>query len=177
MGASTTTEMTSSLLRPALLGGVLMGVLSALPLVSAGNCCCCLWVVGGGLLAAYLLQQGQPTAIDIGDGAMVGLLAGIFGAAISTVLSIPITLMVGPIQAQLAERLLQNLPNVPDEMQSAIDNMRGGGLGAVGAVIGFFFMLFLGMIFSTIGGLLGAVLFRRGKPRIVPAGDAPTPAI
>ena len=172
--------MTGNLLRPALLGGALMGVLSALPFVSAGNCCCCLWVVGGGLLAAYLLQQGQPTAIDVGDGALVGLLAGIIGAAISSILSIPITLMMGPIQAEIAQRILESLPNAPPEMDTVLENLRSGGMGgmgAVGAVVGFLVMLVIGVIFSTIGGLLGAILFRRGKPTVMPAGDAPPPAL
>ncbi len=30
--------------KPALIGGVLLGVLSAIPLVSALNCFCCAWV-------------------------------------------------------------------------------------------------------------------------------------
>ena len=54
-----------------------MGVLSALPLVAAGNLCCCLWVVSGGVVAAYLLQQNQSAPITPGDGALVGLLAGV----------------------------------------------------------------------------------------------------
>jgi len=169
--------MKDSLLRPAFLGGLLAGVLSALPLVSAGNCCCCLWVVGGGVLAAYLLQQGRPTAIDVGDGALVGLLAGIFGAIVSSVLAVPIALTVGPFQAQIIERLVQNLPNVPPEMEGALDNLRAGGLSAVGTVITFLFMLVAGAIFSTIGGLLGAIMFRRGRPTVLPAPDAPTSAI
>ena len=52
--------------QPALIGGLVMGVLSALPLVSAGNICCCLWVVTGGLVAAYLLQQNQAMPISRG---------------------------------------------------------------------------------------------------------------
>jgi len=55
-------------------------VLSALPIVGAANACCCLWVVSGGLLAAYLLQQDRQQPITAGDGAIVGLLAGISGA-------------------------------------------------------------------------------------------------
>ena len=51
-----------------------MGVLSALPIIAAGNLCCCLWVVSGGAIAAYLLQQSQATPIEPGDGALVGLL-------------------------------------------------------------------------------------------------------
>ena len=60
--------MQASKLQPAILGGVLIGVLSALPIVSAGNLCCCLWVVLGGVVAAYLLQQNQSTPLNVGDG-------------------------------------------------------------------------------------------------------------
>ena len=59
--------MQASKLQPAILGGVLIGVLSALPIVSAGNLCCCLWVVLGGVVAAYLLQQNQSTPLNVGD--------------------------------------------------------------------------------------------------------------
>ena len=58
-----------------------MGVLSALPLVAAGNCCC-LWVISGGAIAAYLLQQNQTAPLTPADGALVGLLAGLIGAIV-----------------------------------------------------------------------------------------------
>ena len=58
---------------PALLGGLFIGVLSALPIIS---CCCCLWMFGGGVLAAYLKSQSRPTALSMGEGATIGLLAG-----------------------------------------------------------------------------------------------------
>ena len=45
--------------QPALLGGVVIGVLSGLPFVNIGNCCCCLWVVAGGVLTVYLQQQAR----------------------------------------------------------------------------------------------------------------------
>jgi hypothetical protein len=34
----------------------------------------------------------------------------------------------------------------------------------VKAIIGFVFMLFLGAIFSTVGGLIGAMVFRKTAP-------------
>ena len=40
--------MDSARLQPALLGGIFIGVMSALPIINAGNCCCCLWVLAGG---------------------------------------------------------------------------------------------------------------------------------
>ena len=65
--------MTASKTQPALLGGLFIGVLSALPVVNLGNCCCCLWVVAGGALAVYLLQQNDPAPVSTADAATVGL--------------------------------------------------------------------------------------------------------
>lgn len=48
------------MLKPALTGGVLLGILSALPFVSAFNCLCCAWVIGGGMLAAHLFVSSSP---------------------------------------------------------------------------------------------------------------------
>ena len=46
----------------ALLGGVAIGVLSALPVINLANCCCA-WILFGGGLAAYLMQQNHPEPI------------------------------------------------------------------------------------------------------------------
>src|SRR5690606_23283660 len=89
-------RVTASKLQPTLLGGLFIGVLSALPVVSMGNCLCCLWVVSGGVLAAYLLQQNQDAPIQAGDAAIVGLLAGIVGAFVAAIVSIPIQMLMGP---------------------------------------------------------------------------------
>ncbi|MDO8680687.1 MAG: DUF5518 domain-containing protein, partial [Acidobacteriota bacterium] len=71
--------------QPALLGGLAIGVLSALPVISLANCCCA-WILFGGALAAYLMQQNHPEPVNAGDGAIVGLLAGIVGAFVWLVL-------------------------------------------------------------------------------------------
>jgi hypothetical protein len=136
-----------------------MGVLSALPVVSAGNLCCCLWIVCGGAAAAYLLQQNQPTtAITPGDGAVVGLFAGPIGALVHLVLSIPITFLLGPAEHRLLQRIIENTGSMPPEYREYVGSFAGGGIQVM---VGFFFMLFVGSLFSTLGGLLGAVIFRR----------------
>ena len=71
-------------LRPALIGGVALGLLSAIPIVSAANICCCAWVLAGGALAAYLYIKESPTPVSIGDGALLGLFAGGFGVVVQT---------------------------------------------------------------------------------------------
>jgi len=156
-----------------------MGVLSALPLVSLGNACCCLWVVCGGLAAAYVFQQNQTTPIAPGDGALVGLLAGLIGALVYFVVSIPVSIVVGPFERALMQRIVEMAGTSP-EMRDAIERYGSGSRSSIGFfivshVVSFFFMLFIGAIFSTLGGLLGAAVFRKSPP---PAGgvvDIPPP--
>lgn len=163
---STTTN--PSYLQPALYGGLVMGVLSALPFVAAGNVCCCLWVICGGGLAAYLMQQAQPAPLSPGDGALVGLLAGLIGAFVQTALSIPISILVGPMEREMVRRFAEMAGTMPPEIRDIFDryNSETPALAflVIGRIVSLFFWLFLGAIFSTIGGLLGAALFRKNTP-------------
>jgi hypothetical protein len=162
--------MKASLTQPALIGGLVGGVLSALPLIAAGNLCCCLWIVSGGAVAAFVLQQNQSLPIAPGDGALVGLLAGVIGAFVYVVLSIPINLVVGPMDRALLERFGETMGNMPPEFrQYATASVSAG----VRLVLGFVLMLVFGAIFSTIGGWLGALIFRKKVPP--GAVDLPTP--
>jgi hypothetical protein len=164
-------------LQPALLGGLAMGVLSVLPIINIPNCCCA-WVVFGGGLAAYLMQQNHPEPITAGDGAIVGLLAGVIGAVIWAALSIPIGLLVGPLQGAFIERMLENARDIPPELREMLENMRGNGLTmGIGTIAAFFGMLIIGTgigaVFGAIGGILGAVMFRKNVP---PPPPPPVPA-
>ena len=153
---STTTEKT----QPALVGGLVVGVLSALPIISAGNLCCCLWATSGGAVAAYVLQQNRPTPIAQGDGALVGLLAGLVGALVYLVVSIPIAFLIAPMERVLMERISSS-GNMPPEFREWARTYVGG---AAGVAVGFAVMLVVGSIFSTLGGLLGAMFFRKEAP-------------
>src|SRR5262245_8110977 len=99
----------SRLLQPAVIGGVFIGVLSALPLLSAGNCCCCLWVGVGGAGPAYLRRQHPPAPTPRGGAATVGLLAGLIGAVVEFVISVPVFLVAGPVQARMLQQLMERL--------------------------------------------------------------------
>ena len=159
----------NAMLKPALMGGLVMGVLSALPGVSLGNCCCCAWLVSGGLLAAYMLQSGTPEPITMGDGALVGLLAGLFGAVVNMVVSVPMNILTGPFQRQIFERLAETQPDMPDNVRQMIDSMGVGAVSVVGTIMAFFVMLVLGAVFSTLGGLLGAFFFKKKAAPVLPA--------
>jgi hypothetical protein len=147
-----------------------MGVLSALPIVAAGNLCCCMWIVSGGAIAAYLFQQNQPAPISPGDGALVGLLAGIAGAFVQFIVAIPIGILVAPMERAMLQRIIDVAGTMPPEMRDAIDRYAssdaqlGVAFMIARRVIGLMFALFVGAIFSTLGGLLGAMIFRKQTP-------------
>jgi hypothetical protein len=166
--------MKASLIQPAIIGGLIGGVLSALPLISGGNLCCCLWIVSGGVVAAYVLQQNQSAPIAAGDGALVGLLAGVAGAFVYLVVSIPVSLLVAPLEQRILQGLAETMNNMPPEFREYATQSRSAGFRAAMAVFSFIFMLFLGAVFSTIGGLLGALIFgKKTPPGII---DIPPPA-
>jgi uncharacterized membrane protein len=145
-----------------------MGVLSALPIISAGNACCCLWVVGGGVIAAYLFQQNQTTPITPADGALIGLLAGIIGAVVHFLVAIPIDILVAPMERAMLQRML-DMGTFPPEVRDILDRYgRGGAMGGaffiISRIVGLMFWIFVGGVFSTLGGLLGALMFRKQTP-------------
>jgi hypothetical protein len=165
----------SSKFQPALLGGLVLGVLSALPLVNIGNVCCCLWVVSGGAVAAYLLQKNQAAPIGAGDGATVGLLAGIIGAIVWQVLQVPITLVMGPLVARMTDRIL-NTGDLPENVRPLLEMMQqNAGFSLAGFIIGGFFTLIVSIVFSTLGGVIGAALFRTKVPPSPPPIPSPGP--
>ncbi len=154
----------NSMVVAALWGGATMGVLSALPFINVANCCC-VWVITGGVVGAYMLQSSAPpgVAITAGDGALTGLLAGMIGALIYSILSIPINFLLGPIQQRMLQQFVSSSRDLPEEMRGLLSSMEGTTGTLIKAVLGFLFMLIAGAIFSTLGGLLGYAIFRR-KP-------------
>ena len=146
-----------------------MGVLSALPLISVGNLCCCLWVICGGLVAAYLFQQNQATPMSPGDGALVGLLAGLVGAVVQVLVSIPISIVVGPMERAMVQRFMDMAGTMPPEVREMFERYSSGegrsvAFMIIGRMFALFFWLCVGAIFSTIGGLIGAAIFKKSTP-------------
>ena len=164
--------MSPNKFQPALLGGLVLGVLSSLPVVNVANCCC-IWLVTGGVLAAWVMQQNHPAPIQLGDGALAGLLAGVFGAVVWLVLYVPMHLLTGNMQARMMERVLQNAGDLPPNVREALENAQSGGSLFFSIAVGFLFMLVAGAIFATLGGLLGAAFFKKTPPPPPPVSVPP----
>ena len=153
--------------KPALIGGVVLGLLSVIPFVSAANVCCCLWAILGGMLATYLYVKNSPTPASAADGAVLGALAGVVGAAVSIVLGIPVALAMGPTMRNMLLSLLERVDARQADMMRQQFEAAGNDIGPV--IINALITAALLFVFSIIGGLLGVPLFEKRK------GGAPPP--
>jgi hypothetical protein len=150
--------------QPALTGGMLLGLLSSLPFISAGNIFCCMWVLAGGGLAAYMLTQQRPGGISYGDGAFVGVLSGLIGAVVATIVSIPLRLLAPGIFESMRAALETALSETPELQGPFRDFMLRVASPEVSALtLGFTFFTNLVQfaLFAMIGGILMVALMRR----------------
>ena len=145
-------------LKPALIGGVVLGLLSAIPFVST---CCCLWALLGGMLATYLYVKQSSIPATAGDGAVLGSLAGVAGAAIFLVLGIPIAYAMGPITRAWMLRIIENLD--PRQAEMMRPQLEASGADIAPLIIQGLVLAVLLFIFSIIGGLIGVPLFEKRK--------------
>ena len=151
-----------SVLKPAFLGGVALGVLSALPLV---NCCCLLWIGGGGLLAVYLLRQDFAGEIAAGLGAKVGFIAGMIGALFWQILELPIAYITSSQRTEQIQQLLQN-SNFPAETMQIVEKVVSLMADPFHPLVLLVSLIFKGVacgILTTLGGVVGAAFW--GKPK------------
>ena len=134
-------------LKPALLGGLIVGILSAIPFL---NWCCCIWAIGGGLLAGMLYIKSAPVPVKVGEGAVVGVLAGIVGGILYFLISVPIGYFFN--SAQIEEALVRAGVQLPP-------GLSGLALFVLGGLIGGLWLLVL----SVIGGLISVPIFEKRK--------------
>ena len=159
----------NGMFKPALIGGVALGILSSIPGISLFNCFCCAWVIGGGILAAGLYVKAAPAMVTLGSGAGLGLLTGAIGAVVYMLFTIPLTFLVsgGPTGfLDETRRSLGNVPNLPPWLREGLGSMPTAGTALVTFVI--FALLITLAIFALMGmagGVLGVAIFEKRKPQ------------
>lgn len=153
----------NSKLRAGLLGGLLMGGLSAVtvvPQVPFLRFICCIWAILGGVLAAYLYAKKSPAPARIGDGVAVGVIAGAVGSAISLVAFLLVSFYV--TDRTLAE----------EQIARAGLSVTYASVIWLIAVLAFV----LQVIQALVGGIIGVALFeRRGDEGSGPPPPPPPP--
>lgn len=150
--------------RAALIGGVTLGLLSAIPPVSLANACCCVWVLGGGALAAYLYVRRSPTPVLLGQGAELGALAGVVGTIVSHSIGIPLGLILGDTFNEFLVRAFENInPQAGEEMRRQVQLAQAQPfVQKLPVIIGTaVFNSIIYVAFAALGGLLGVKLFEK----------------
>ncbi len=154
--------MNNNKLQPAIIGGVVLGILSSIPYL---NTCCCLYAIIGGVLATYLYIKKAPY-MSYGDGALLGAIAGGVGSAIYLVLGIPLGILAGKASASMLTNLIQNAnPEQAEVFRQQIEAAQNQSFIErlpQAILIGILVAILLS-IFSTLGGLLGVPLFQSRK--------------
>lgn len=152
-------------LKPAVIGGIVLGILSVIPFVNWANICCCLWALVGGALATYLYVKNSPVPATAGDGAILGVMAGLVGSVIVVIIGIPVSLAMSAIMSGIVSGFVEGMdPSQRDMVRTSLE----GGATLAGAIVNAL-MLAVGLIiFSTLGGLLGIPIFEKRKGAVPP---------
>ena len=166
-----------SKLQPALLGGLVLGLGSVIPIVSLGNFCCCGWGIAGGALAAYLLIKRSPVLpITKGDGAGAGALAGVVGSYIYLVIGVPLSLLQWSASVSQMQARSDAINDVAtrETLRQFVAAMQDHPIFVSLAIWLVFAIVAIGM--AAVGGVIGTAIFekRKGQP-YPPQGPPPGP--
>ncbi|MEA2204511.1 MAG: hypothetical protein QOE77_1287 [Blastocatellia bacterium] len=128
---------------PALIGGLVGGVLSFIPLLG------CLCAIGGGVLAGYLYIRKAPEPVKTGEGATLGAIAGVLAGLIRITGGLLLAFLLSQsegLEAQLHSYGIQ----IPFSASAIL---------VVATVFGGLIILIL----SIVGGLISVPLFEKRK--------------
>jgi hypothetical protein len=154
---------------PALVGGLITGVLSMVPIVSLANCCFCAWALVGGAVASKMLVDRTPRPVKSSEGAKIGLIAGLVAAGVSLFLGMIYT--VSGLGENVESQLLSDIASrtADPEAQAMLSrivetmaNMTPAQKFLYALVAQILFSGVLGA-FCILGGLLGVALFEKRK--------------
>jgi uncharacterized protein involved in cysteine biosynthesis len=140
---------------PVLVGGALAGILTAVPLV---NCFCCLWIIGGAMLAVHLYVKNSTVSLKAGDGAIVGVLAGIVAAVVDAFVSLPFE----AINQEYVRKFMNELSRFVEEMPSGWEDWlsrRAGGVSPAWFLLSLMASAVIYAVFGALGGIIGSSLF------------------
>ena len=161
---------------PAIYGGLVMGLISAIPFLSILNCFCCAGVMLGGFLAVYFYKNEftpDTPPFTSGDCVAVGALAGVMGAVIGTALSLFILMVFGNVTRQILLGILHNLNlNLPQELWDKIEESLNEGLTFFKIIADLFGSLVIDTIFGLLGGLIAYSIYKP-KPQLMPPPPPP----
>lgn len=152
--------MNNSKFMSALIGGASFGIASALPYVAMANICC-VFYIGGGVLAIFLYMKDQPpqAKAPYGEGATVGVLAGLIGGVAAVVTAVIAQALGYDPTGDAMAMLAQLGVSLPFEIPQPTAGMM---------VMTYAMTIVSCAIAATIGGLVGVAIFHK---KAAPGGE------
>ena len=167
---------------PALYGGIIIAVISAVPGLNLLNCLCCAGVLIGGAMSVFFykkdLTEGHPP-LTSGDALQLGALAGVFGAIIGSAISAAILAAFGDISRHFIMSFMEQYRDqIPSEAFGQMERSMamGGGIWIISLVTS----LVVDTIFGLLGGLIGYAIWKpkagvMSPPSYMPPQNPPAP--
>lgn len=170
----------NSKLRAAIIGGIVIGLLSAIPYLRLGNVICCMWIVMGGALACYLYIKKSTTPVNVGEGALLGAIAGAIGWAVEIIIGVPLMILTGYPELRFIVGLLERVnPQEAEKYQRNLEYAMSLPFSEQFYYSVFslqtLFSLLITIIFALVGGLVAVPLFEKRKTDETPPPPPPPP--
>jgi hypothetical protein len=174
--------------RSALFGGIAIGLISGIPVISLVNCCCCAGILGGGVFTYYLYREEHTegmSPLESSDGLILGIMAGLIGAFAQAVIHGLLILLFAGAQEELMRSIMGKVidrleksgsfpSDAVDQMRDQIENSMKESKTMWGVMLNLFMSLIIYPIFAMLGGLLGHGIFKPKKPQqTLPTPSAP----
>ncbi len=156
---------TRSLVYSGLIAGILMGILSQIPLVACLNCLLFAWVWGGGIASVFLYRRFEhnPT-LSITQGLVLGAAAGVVGAVVGGIAS----LIFGGLSAAFS----QMISNAVGDTGSSLTSFFISSGFSIFRI--FRDVIFYGIV-GAIGGFIATGLIWKAPVTPTPTYTPPTP--
>lgn len=154
---TSTSQGTLEFVQPAIAGGLLLGLLSSLPIVNLGNLIFGAWILAGGALTTHLLLKQRPSGLSYGDGAFGGVLSGLFGSIVATILLIPSKMFFAADWEAGRQQAELQMKKTPEAAGPMLDLALRAMSPEVSFTTELFWFFLYGMIFSLfamVGGML-----------------------
>lgn len=156
-------------LTPVLIGATFLGVTSALPILEYLNCACCMLVIGGGILASFFYLRGYPPnlpPVTYGESARLGLLTGVAGGMVWTLVGIPLLYIKASMGLGMEETIaLEDIlsdPEIPEGLRVILEGLFDQGPLSLGIIfISVVTYFLLSTLFATLGGIIGLAIFQK----------------
>ncbi len=137
-----------------LLTGFFTAAVSAVPLLEFA---CCLWALAGGASCVVLYRWRQEQSVSTGMGARLGATAGLAGCVFFSLAFVAKLMIFG---REFRDAIREAAARNPDPKAAEINQWLASAEGAAVILIIYLVAFLLAiLVFSTIGGALGAALF------------------